>query len=191
MRNVTLEAWQGTARAMLAQLDAFGLAANPGEDWPTTRHALLAACFAAQAYEDADGDAAPLALLRSFLIAMINPDSPELDPLRACNRPLQATAEEAEARAFDRADWFWRTMDPDDSGDAPAEALHRGMIANFTICEVASSYTGPTRYGFNAPVLAPESDDEEFLHFATQEEAISAARERLEAIKTSKESQMA
>ncbi|ASY56452.1 hypothetical protein [Sinorhizobium sp. CCBAU 05631] len=83
-----------------------------------------------------------------------------------------------EAEAFDKADFFWRTMDPDDCGYSPEEALNRGMIGRFCVCEVGSSYTGPTRYGFIAPVLDPESDDEEFLHFATQEEAIAAAKER-------------
>ena len=88
-----------------------------------------------------------------------------------------------EKALFDEADWYWRTMDPDDSGDSPNEALNRGMVGNFTVCEVASSFTGPTRYGFTAPVLDPESDDEEFLHFATQEEAMIAAGERLAAVK--------
>lgn len=86
------------------------------------------------------------------------------------------------AVAFDEADFFWRTMDPDDSGDSPCEALNRGMVGAFTVCEVASSYTGPTRFGFVAPVLDTESDDEEFLHFATQAEAIAVARERRAAI---------
>lgn len=83
--------------------------------------------------------------------------------------------------AFDGADFYWRTLDPDDSGDSPAEALNRGMVGTFTVCEVASSFTGPVRYGFTAPVLDAESDDEEFLHFATQAEAMSAAGERMAA----------
>lgn len=87
-----------------------------------------------------------------------------------------------EATAFDRADWYWRTMDPDDCGDNPAEAVNRGMVGQFCVCEVASSYEGPTRYGFIAPVLDLESDDEEFLHFASQQEAIDAASERRAAL---------
>ena len=86
------------------------------------------------------------------------------------------------AAAFDMADYFWRTLDPEDSGDHPSEALNRGMVSAFTVCEVASSYSGPTRFGFIAPVLDAESDDEEFLHFATQAEAMKAAGERLAAI---------
>lgn len=78
--------------------------------------------------------------------------------------------------AFEKADWFWRTMDPDDCGDSPAEALSRAMVGRFCVCEVASSYFGPTRYGFITPVADPESDDEEFVHFATQAEAVEAAR---------------
>lgn len=80
--------------------------------------------------------------------------------------------------AFDRADWFWRTMDPDDCGDSPEEAINRAMVGRFCVCEIASSYSGPTRYGFIAPVLDPESDEEEFVHFATQQEAIDAAKAR-------------
>lgn len=87
-----------------------------------------------------------------------------------------------ETKAFDNADWFWRTMDPDDCGDNPAEAINRGMVGNFCVCEIASSYVGPIRYGFTAPVLDAESDDEEFVHFATQEEAIKAAKERSSAL---------
>jgi len=83
-----------------------------------------------------------------------------------------------EATAFDRADWYWRTMDPDDSGETPNEAVNRGMLGLFCVCEIASSYHGPTRYGFIAPTLDPESDDEEFVHFATHDEAMEAAKAR-------------
>lgn len=82
------------------------------------------------------------------------------------------------AEAFKNADWFWRTMDPDDCGETPEEAINRAMVGRFCVCEIASSYAGPTRYGFIAPVLDPESDDEEFVHFATQQEAIDAAKTR-------------
>lgn len=82
------------------------------------------------------------------------------------------------AEAFNNADWFWRTMDPEDCGDTPEEAINRSMLGRFCVCEIASSYAGPTRYGFIAPVLDPESDDEEFVHFATQQEAIEAAKAR-------------
>lgn len=82
------------------------------------------------------------------------------------------------AAQFDSADWYWRTMDPDDCGDNPAEAINRGMVGLYCVCEIASSFTGPTRYGFLAPVLDPESDDEEFVHFGTQQEAMEAAKAR-------------
>lgn len=96
--------------------------------------------------------------------------------------PAPDAVQEA-ARAFDSADWYWRTMDPDDCGDSPNEAISRAMIGNFCVCEIASSFTGPIRYGFTAPVLDADSDDEEFLHFATQQEAIDAARERSAALR--------
>lgn len=91
-------------------------------------------------------------------------------------------AADTPASAFDKADFFWRTMDPDDNGPSPDEALKMGGVGNYTVCEVASSYAGPTRYGFIAPVLDPETDDEEFLHFATKAEAMTAAGERLAAV---------
>jgi len=115
----------------------------------------------------------------------------ERDTLRA--QLAEAQKREAgtdEATAFDRADWFWRTMDPDDCGDSPEEAINRAMVGRFCVCEIASSYSGPTRYGFIAPVLDPERDDEEFVHFATQQEAIDAAKARaaLSAAPTGEES---
>lgn len=92
-------------------------------------------------------------------------------------------AVETDAERFDRADWFWRVMDPDDSADTPAEAIHRGMIGDCCVCEIASSYTGPVRFGFTAPVLDPDSDDTEFLHFETQQKAIDAAKARAAALR--------
>lgn len=91
---------------------------------------------------------------------------------------VQPTVSPDVAEQFEKADWYWRAMDPDDCGDSPEEAVNRGMLGRFCVCEIASSYTGPTRYGFIAPVLDPESDDEEFVHFDTHEEAMAAAKER-------------
>lgn len=96
--------------------------------------------------------------------------------------PVSGVTAQDDASAFDRADWFWRTMDPDDCGDNPAEAINRAMVGQFCVCEIASGYNGPTRYGFVAPVLDPESDDEEFIHFATQQEAIDAIAARRAAL---------
>lgn len=102
--------------------------------------------------------------------------------------PAPDAVQEA-AKVFDSADWYWRTMDPDDCGDSPAEAINRSMLGNFCVCEIASSFTGPIRYGFTAPVLDADSDDEEFLHFATRQEAIDAAKERSTAIRAIAESE--
>lgn len=76
-------------------------------------------------------------------------------------------------RDFDKADWFWREIDPDDSGDSPHEAIR--FLPDFTVSCVCSSFRGPTRYVFRAPVLDANSDDTEILHFATEEEALAAA----------------
>lgn len=94
-----------------------------------------------------------------------------------------ARVPEPDAELFDRADWYWRELDPDDCGDTPSEAIHSGMIGDFCVCKIASSFTGPVRYGFNAPVLDPESNDNEFLHFRTEQEAIDAAKERQAALR--------
>ncbi len=91
---------------------------------------------------------------------------------------MTPTEHKDDADRFNQADWYWRAMDPDDCGDSPSEAINRSMVGLFCVCEIASSYRGPTRYGFIAPVLDPESDDEEFIHFATQQEAMAAAKER-------------
>lgn len=91
---------------------------------------------------------------------------------------IKAEAVKEALSDFSKADWFWRDLDPDDSGDTPDEAINRGMVGRFAVCHIRSSFTGPDRFCFIAPVLDPESDDEECLCFATQEEAIAAAKER-------------
>lgn len=78
-------------------------------------------------------------------------------------------------------DWFWRTMDPDDSGDSPNLAM--ACTDFFVIDEIASSYVGPTRFYFKTPTLDLDSDDEEELGFDTKEEAMAAAAERIKALK--------
>lgn len=83
-----------------------------------------------------------------------------------------------DAAQFDSADFYWRTMDPDDSGDYPQEAINRAGLGPYCIAEIASSFTGPRRFGFIAPVLELDSDEEEFLHFATEAEALDAAKLR-------------
>ena len=76
---------------MLATWDRF-IGGDRDADEAAAKRLILAACFAAQAYEDAisgalTADGAPAALLRAFLIALIDDASPELDHLRMCNRP--------------------------------------------------------------------------------------------------------
>ncbi len=105
------------------------------------------------------------------------------DAARAALATPAPDAVQESAMVFDNADWYWRTMDPDDCGDSPEETISRSMLGNFCVCEIASSFTGPTRYGFTAPVLDANSDDEEFVHFATQQEAIDAAKERSAALR--------
>lgn len=100
------------------------------------------------------------------------------DDARAALDRIKAEAVKEAFSDFTKADWFWRDLDPDDSGDTPDEAINRGMVGRFTVCHIRSSFTGPDRFCFIAPVLDPESDEEGCLCFATQEEAIAAAKER-------------
>lgn len=88
---------------------------------------------------------------------------------------------------FAKADWFWRDLDPDDSGDTPDEAINAGMVGRFTVCLIRSAFTGPDRFCFISPVLDPESDDEECLCFRTEDEAIAAVEERLATLKATGE----
>jgi hypothetical protein len=113
----------------------------------------------------------------SALSTILNPAA-----IEALERAAEQRGRDAGLRDFDSAGWYWRVMDPDDSSDNPAEVIHRSYMGQFTVCEIASSFSGPTRYGFNAPCLDPDSDGEEFLHFATQQEAIDAAKERHSAL---------
>lgn len=117
------------------------------------------------------------------LSAMLESHVRKGDPVDVANfaMMLHARGEKIKtdiAARFESADWFWRTMDPDDSGDYPADAINRAGLGNYCVAEIACSFTGPRRFGFTAPVLDPESDDEEFLHFARQEQAIEAAAAR-------------
>lgn len=99
----------------------------------------------------------------------------EIAKLRAENERLSGKASDGER--FDAADWFWRDMDPDDNGDSAHEAIV--MMPEYCVCCVNSSFTGPTRFAFRAPVLDAESDDTEILHFATKDEALEAASKRM------------
>jgi hypothetical protein len=86
------------------------------------------------------------------------------------------------ATRFEEADFYWRTMDPDDSGEYPQDCINRAGLGLYCVAEIASSFTGPKRFGFVAPVLDIHSDEEEFLHFETQAEALEAAAARRETI---------
>ncbi len=114
---------------------------------------------------------------REKLIAAWNTRSPT-DNRIAPDPAVNAGRQPDDGALFDQADWYWRVADPDDCGDSPEEAINRSMLGDFVVCKIASSFTGATRYGFVAPVLDPESDDTEFVHFATQAEALEAARVR-------------
>ena len=69
------------ARMMLDNHNALG---GPSYNSALGLRALSAAIFAAEAQRAADDyDAAPIALMRAFLIALIDPLHPDLDYLRA------------------------------------------------------------------------------------------------------------
>jgi hypothetical protein len=79
-------------------------------------------------------------------------------------------------------DWWWRDLDPDDSGDTPHEALRN--VRDYVVCHLRSSHTGIDKFAVRVPTLDPDNDDDEVLMFDTEQEALAASRERLAAIKT-------
>ncbi len=153
-------AWANFTSA-IAAAEGTAMADAPATDDLIGRAEAMAAKYADRMDEDSIIMSA--GMMRALVAALVAPRS----------RPPKDLAAQ-----FDGADWFWRTMDPDDCGDSPIEAINRSMLGWFCVCEIASSYSGPIRYGFIAPVLDPDSDDDEFLHFATQGEAIEAAKVR-------------
>ncbi len=79
--------WTETARHMLETWDYWFSGAPGGDDKKAEVDRLArAACFAAEGYCDAMGgigaDGAPGVLMRTFLLALIDPMSPDLDHLR-------------------------------------------------------------------------------------------------------------
>lgn len=90
--------WTEAARHMLEVWDSWLGGKAPAKRDDADR-LLVAACFAAQQFEDLassgmTADGAPSGLLRAFLLALIDPALPELDHLRACNRsPAALTAQ--------------------------------------------------------------------------------------------------
>lgn len=79
------QGWSDTARQMLAAHDLFmsGAGVTPTQKADADR-LVLPACFAAEAYDRlGGGEEGTMALLRAFLLAVIDPASPELDYLRA------------------------------------------------------------------------------------------------------------
>ena len=121
-------------------------------------------------------------------------DAEDGEPSRACpecrtdcnlmDHPPRPSVSVAEADQFDRADWFWRDLDPDDSGDCPGNALQ--FHPELTVSLIHSSYRGPSRWVFRAEVLDPDSNDTEVLHFDTRDEAMAAAQERAAALRALK-----
>ena len=80
LRDLEADPITVAARMMLENHDALG---TPGYDGALGGRCLTAAVFAAQAARLADDDAAPLALLRALLTALIDTLHPDLDYLRA------------------------------------------------------------------------------------------------------------
>lgn len=95
--------WTQTARHMLETWDYWLSGAPGGRDKKAEADRLVsAACFAAQAYCDAmegiGADGAPGVLLRTFLLALIDPMNPDLDHLRADPAAVAAARAQQEPR---------------------------------------------------------------------------------------------
>ena len=78
------------------------------------------------------------------------------------------------------ADWYWRDLDPDDSGQTINEAIH--MMGEGVVCAVSSSFKGPSFFAAIVPVLDLESDDTEELAADTHEECVQMVRARYAAL---------
>jgi hypothetical protein len=57
------------------------------------------------------------------------------------------------------ADWYWRDLDPDDSGDSISEAIY--ITGEGVVCHVRPSFMGPSFFAAIVPVLDTESNDTE------------------------------
>lgn len=86
-------------------------------------------------------------------------------------------------------DWFWRDLDPDDSGDTIGEALR--YMPDGCVCAISSSYKGPSFFAARVPVLDLESDDTEEICTKTEAECLSAVKERMAARAALKETKNA
>ena len=76
-------------------------------------------------------------------------------------------------------DWFWRDLDPDDSGETINEALRH--VGEGVVCCINSSYRGPSFFAAVVPVLDAESDDTEEIRADTEAECLLKVRQRMEA----------
>jgi hypothetical protein len=84
-----------------------------------------------------------------------------------------------------RADWYWRDLDPDDCGYCVNDAIT--MMGEGVVCHVRSSFIGPDFFAAIVPVLDKESDDTEELIAETAEECARLVQERYAAIRAAKE----
>jgi hypothetical protein len=80
-------------------------------------------------------------------------------------------------RASAEPDWFWRDLDPDDSGDTVEEALRH--MPQGVVCHIRSSYIGPSFFAATVPVLDADSDDQEYIRADTEDECRALVRAAL------------
>lgn len=91
---------------------------------------------------------------------------------------LQAEIERLTKRV-EEPDWFWRELDPDDSGVTIEEALRH--VGEGLVCAINSSFRGPVFFAAVVPVLDPESDDTEVIQAKTEADCKLAVIARLKA----------
>lgn len=112
------------------------------------------------------------------------------NPLRTANfhpqgcRCMRCARDAAEAtfgpeHKESEPDWFWRDLDPDDSGHTISEALSH--VPHGVVCAIHSSYAGPSFFAAVVPVLDPESDNTEEIRADTEDECVAAVKERFAA----------
>lgn len=103
-----------------------------------------------------------------------------LPALRSLMEEVKWLREQLNAVKNAEPDWWWRDLDPDDSGQDPGEAINNWPVG--TVHLLRSSFQGPEKYAVEVPIPHPEYDDTETLLFDTEEEAKAVAKERLAAL---------
>jgi hypothetical protein len=97
------------------------------------------------------------------------------EAMRAALEASEAARGKPHAKLGD-GDWFWRELDPDDSGDSVHEAL--SFVPDFVVCHIGSSYNAASFFAARVPTISQDDDDTEEIIAETEQECIRLVAER-------------